>query len=92
MSFLKVPVLAAMAMTLSACSSMPTSLSSLTPDFAIFGGSAVPPQVGASRPDGSLSPGVGRTGHEDRRGLTSAEETAQEKSIDQDIPYGVSPR
>jgi hypothetical protein len=91
MSFKKASVAAIMAMTLSACSSMPSSVSSITTDFtSVFGGSEVAPQVAASHPDGSLAPGVGRTGNEDRRSLTSAEKTAEEKSIEQDIPYGVS--
>lgn len=91
MSILKIPLAAALAMTLSGCASMPTSLSLITPDFSsVFGGSEVAPQVAGSQPDGSLAPGVGRTGREERRSLTSAEAEAEKRDMEKDIPYGVS--
>jgi len=88
MSLLKIVAAGFCVLSLSACTS---PISSYTPDFSgIFGRPALPSQVAGSRPDGSLAPGVGRTGRETSRGLSSAETEAEKRNIEKDIPYAVS--
>lgn len=93
---LRILAIAASAALLSACSSLPSlpsfsSPASFLPNVSsVFGGSEVPSQVAGSRPDGSLAPGVGRTGHEVARDTTWGEADAEKRSIEKDIPYGVS--
>lgn len=93
---LRISTVVACATLLSACSGMPSlpslsSPASIIPGVSsVFGGSEVPSQVAGSRPDGSLSPGVGRTGREEARDMTWGEADAEKRSMEKDIPYGVS--